>query len=478
MLKSMLMSALATSLFTGVVVAGDRDLAWPQFRGPGGSGIADHQKPPVEFGPNKNLKWKVKTPSGFSSPIVVGDLLVLTAFENQKLYTIAYHRADGKEAWRAAAPAKQIERYHLTMGSPAAPTPATDGHVIVSYFGSCGLLAYHLTGKQLWKFELPVASLPGDFGSGVSPVIADGLVLLVRDETTTSKIYALEIATGHVRWEKERASKSSFCSPVVCDTPTGKQLVAAGYGKMIAYDVANGAEKWFVSGMPAVSCATPVVSGDIVYFAGWSPGEDFKLPPFDMLIKETGEEKQGYITQPGLEKTFMKGMFNSQDTDHDGKLTRAEWDAQLKFLAASKNSAFAVKLGGSGDVTKTHVVWRQTKGLPYVPSGIVSDGLYLLVKDGGLITAYDTKTGKGVYVQKRAAATGGYYASPIAANGLIYLTALQDGSITVLKVGGPEPEVMARNPPLDERVAATPAIANDTLYVRTDGHLYAFAEKK
>ena len=86
--------------------------AWPQFRGPEGSGIAEEQKPPVEIGPDKNVKWKVAVPSGLSSPIVVGDKLVLTAFENDKLYTIAYNRADGSEAWRAEAPDKKIEPFN------------------------------------------------------------------------------------------------------------------------------------------------------------------------------------------------------------------------------------------------------------------------------------------------------------------------------------------------------------------------------
>src|SRR5438445_9885231 len=134
---------------------------WSQFRGPGGSGVADDQKPPVQFGPDKNVKWKVPAPGGLSSPIVAGDKLVITAFEGGKLYTIAYRRSDGKEAWRAEAPAKQIETYHKAEGSPAASTPATDGERIVSYFGSCGLFCYDASGKELWKFEMPRVTMSG-----------------------------------------------------------------------------------------------------------------------------------------------------------------------------------------------------------------------------------------------------------------------------------------------------------------------------
>ena len=162
-----LIASLALGLFAAASAGAEleRPLAWPQFRGPGGSGIAEGQKPPVEFGPDKNVKWKTQVPSGSSSPIVVGDLLVLTAFDGGKLYTIAYTRADGKEAWRAEAPAKEIEPFHITEGSPAASTPVTDGKRIISYFGSCGLFCYDLAGKELWRYELPTAATPFDFGT-------------------------------------------------------------------------------------------------------------------------------------------------------------------------------------------------------------------------------------------------------------------------------------------------------------------------
>src|SRR5687767_5685319 len=169
--------AFATlGLFAAIGLGADKPLVWPQFRGPNGSGVADDQKPPVEFGPDKNVKWKVPAPGGLSSPIVAGDKLVITAFDGGKLYTIAYNRADGTEAWRRDAGAKTIEKFLKTEGSPAAPTPATDGERVVSYFGSCGLVCYDLSGKELWKFEMPAASAPGDFGTGTSPVLADGTV--------------------------------------------------------------------------------------------------------------------------------------------------------------------------------------------------------------------------------------------------------------------------------------------------------------
>src|SRR5918992_2636223 len=131
-------SLVGVGVSTTAGLGADKPLAWPQFRGPNGSGVADDQKPPVEFGPTKNVKWKVPAASGLSSPIVAGDKLVITAFDDGKLYTVAYNRADGKEAWRADAPAKKIEPFYKGEGSPAASTPATDGRRIVSYFGPAG----------------------------------------------------------------------------------------------------------------------------------------------------------------------------------------------------------------------------------------------------------------------------------------------------------------------------------------------------
>lgn len=477
-----LIALVTAAMFTGVALGADKLLAWPQFRGPGGSGVADGQKPPVEFGPDKNVQWKVPAPSGLSSPVVVGDKLVISAFEGGKLYTIAYRRADGTEAWRSEAPAKQIELYHKVEGSPAACTPATDGERIVTYFGSCGLICYDLSGKELWKFEMPPAVLPGNFGSGVSPILADGMVVLVRDEIKDSRILALDAATGALRWEKKRQSPVSYCTPVVWDTPAGKQIVAAGHGRMIGYNLKTGAEKWFFVGMPSGPCSSPVVANGTLFYAGWSPGgpddKAFQLPTFDLLLQQADTNKDGVLSREEAQKTFIKDFFDSLDSNQDGKITRDEWDAMLKFIAEGKNSAFALKPGGTGEVTSSHLLWKMAKGLPYISSALVYRGQYIMVKDGGLVTAYDAQTGKEVYVQERVAAPGRYQASPVAANGYIYFTSLEDGAVTVLKAGSARPEVIAKNPKLGERVAATPAIADNVLYIRTDKHLYAFAENK
>jgi outer membrane protein assembly factor BamB len=476
------MSKLITLVLMMVITApgkcAESTLSWPRFRGPNGSGIAADEKPPIDIGPDKNVKWQVPVPNGLSSPIIAGDKIVLTALDGDELYTIAYRRSDGGEVWRDKVPARQLESYHESEGSPAASTPATDGEHIVSYFGSCGLFCYDLAGKELWKIEMPPALTLGSYGSGVSPIIADKTVVLLRDEGNDPRIIAVDITSGKVKWQQKRTSRGGFSTPVIWETPAGKQVAVAGHYKLIGYDLPSGKEMWFVKGMPTASCASPMISDGNLYFAAWSPGAADELaikpPPFDLLLLgDTNSD--GSISKNESTAGVIKGFFDSIDANKDGKITRSEWEDALALIAAAKNGAFALQPGGNGDITETHVRWRKTEGLPYVSSAIVYGGQLVMVKDGGIVTAYDAASGERLY-QKRVASPGKYYASPVAANGHIYLTSLSDGTITVLKAGATAPEVVAQNPSLGERVGATPAIADNTLYVRTAEHLYAFSE--
>ncbi|MBX3426500.1 MAG: PQQ-binding-like beta-propeller repeat protein [Pirellulales bacterium] len=466
----------------GLQTAWGAEAPWPRFRGPGGGGIAAADAaPPTEVGPETNLKWKVEAPGGWSSPIVVGDLLVLTAYDGDALWTIAYRRADGSEAWRKEAPYDKLEPFLANEGSPAASTPATDGERIVSYFGSCGLFCYDLAGNELWRFSMPPARTPADFGTGVSPIIAAGLAVLVRDELNSPQIIALDVRTGRPKWDKARTSVSGYGTPAAWTTPAGTQIAAPGYGRMVGYDAATGAEAWFIEGMPASSCTSPVVSDGVLYFAGWSPGaaddaEGFKMPTYDQLLRQYDRNDDGVFAKAEAEGGMFAALFDSNDANKDGKIARDEWEHTLAFMSNSVCSAFAVVPGGEGDASQTHVLWReQSGGLPYVPSPLVYRGQLIMVKDGGIVTACDAATGKRIY-QKRAVASGGYYASPVAAGDHVYFTSLADGAITVLKAGAPTPQVVTKNKPLGERTAATPAIVGETLFVRTAGHLWAFAE--
>jgi outer membrane protein assembly factor BamB len=297
----------------------------------------------------------------------------------------------------------------------------------------------------------------------------------------TSRILALDAVRGSLKWEKARQSNVAYCTPVVWDTPDGKQVVVGGIGRMIGYDLKTGAERWFVPGMPAGPCASPVVVDGTLYFAGWSPGgpddKEHQVPSFDELLKQADADKDGTLSKAEAQKTMLKDSFDMLDLNKDGRITRDEWDPLYKLVHEARNIAFALSPGWTGDASG-HLLWTKTKGLPYVPSAIVYRGQVVTIKDGGLVTAYDAKTGKEIYVQERVAAPGHYYSSPVAANGHIYFTSLSDGTITVLRAGTSRPEVVAKNPKFGERVSATPVIADNTLYLRTASKLYAFGEKR
>ena len=467
---------LAALLLTASLPTFAGDAAWPRFRGPAGSGVADGQRPPIEFGPEKNVLWKVATPAGPSSPCVWGARIFLTAFDGGKLWTLCLDRTTGRELWRRDAKAEKIEAFLEGQGSPAASTPATDGERVVVYFGSCGLIAYDFDGKELWRLAMPVAETNNDFGSGTSPILADGRVILVRDLKADSAVLAVDAVTGRQIWKTARpAMATGYSTPVIWEHDGMKELVAPGGLAMKGYDLSNGTERWMVRDLPAVNCGSPVTDGKLLYLAGWSPaGGDAPMPAFDDLLKADANS-DGKISKEESEHTFLKGFFSANDTDKDGFITRDEWDAAINYLKRGKNRMVAVKPGGSGDITDTHVAWEKKKGLPYVPSALLYRGSLYTVKDGGLMSCYDATTGETKYEQQRLGIEGSFYASPVAADGHIYLVNLNGKAGTI--AAGDKLEVLWRAD-FGERIAATPAIVEDTLYVRTETKLFAFKTAK
>ena len=418
------------------------------------------------------MLWKTTVPGAPSSPCIAGTRIFLTAYDGGKLWTLCLDRASGRELWRRDAQAEKIEHFFEAQASPAASTPATDGEHVVVYFGSCGLICYDLEGKELWRHRLPVAETNNDFGSGTSPIVADGLAILVRDLKTGSAALAIDIKTGMEVWKTERPGMpTGYSTPIVWKHDGLKELIAPGGLAMKAYDLHTGAERWVVRDLPAVNCGSPVAGDGLLYFAGWSPaGSDAPMPSFDDLLK-ADTNGDGKISKEEAENTMLKGFFDPNDTNKDGFITRDEWEATMSYLKRGKNRLVAVKPGGSGDITSSHVAWEKKKGLPYVPSALLYRGMVYLVKDGGLASCYDALTGEAKYEQQRLGVDGAFYASPVAADGHIYLINLNGKAATLL--AGEKPEVIW-HADFGERVAATPAIVDNTLYVRTETKLFAF----
>ncbi|MEW6303300.1 MAG: PQQ-binding-like beta-propeller repeat protein [Verrucomicrobiota bacterium] len=471
-MKNILFSA---SLFLTAVNSFAAESWWPQFRGPNCSGVSDTARPPAEFGPGQNQLWKIAVPAGVSSPVVWDNRIFLTALDAGKLEVHCYARKDGKLLWKRAVPVGKLEEYHSTEGSPAASSCTTDGQRVVSYFGSFGLICHDFGGKELWRHPLPVAQTAGGFGTGSSPTLASGLVLLNRDLANGCSLLAVNLKTGKLAWETSRPDVSpSFGSTIVWKNNGADEIVMSGSLKLKAYDLKNGSERWSLAGMPSFTCTTPVVGDGMLFFAGWAPGKgDAPMPSFEQMAGGLDKNKDGAITPDEAKGTQLESFFRAQDTNGDGKLTASDIEAMNSMMARGENLLVAIKSGGLGELNETKVAWKQTRGLPYVPSPLYYRGHIYLVKDGGMVSCYDAKTGQPAYQQERVNAIGGYYASPVAADGRVIVASL-NGKVTMFAAGPEAAPKILHQADFKERIAATPALVEKQLYLRTPTALYAF----
>ena len=472
---------------------------WSQFRGPNASGVAEAAHPPVQFGPEKNLRWKTAVPPGLSAPVVWAERVFLTALAEQKLITLAFDALTGRELWRQVAPAESIEKCH-EFSSPAAPTPCTDGERVYAYFGSFGLIAYDFSGKEVWRRALE--RLPSEYGTATSPILAGGHLILLHDgDSTNANLLAHDPATGKTVWESPRPlAGACYSTPMVWRHDGIEELMIQGKGRVAAYHLSGGEPKWWVRGWGFSAVTTPV-AGEGMLFAGGSgmgdPTEpDDPLFDWSKLIANHDANKDGQLAPaevpdsviwqirkeispdvPGNSFPMKKMLEIFIDSDKNQLVTKAEWDASETFAKDKFNADrfVAIRPSGKEDSTTTHVAWETTKGLSEMPSPLFYQGRLHFIRDGGLWTVIEPGTGKRLLDRKRLGTGGQAVASPIAANGYIY-TVNEAGTFAVLRAGDTL-EVAAVNA-LGESVRTTPAIAGDTLYVRSAGHLWAFGEKQ
>jgi outer membrane protein assembly factor BamB len=253
------------------------------------------------------------------------------------------------------------------------------------------------------------------------------------------------------------------------------ELVTPGSIRLNGYDLKTGRERWTFEGVTGYACTTPVVGDGLLFFAGWAPGKaDAPWPSWETYLEQHDKNKDGVVTFDEFsdsEREFARGM----DVNHDGKITREDWDLIKARTAKSENILVAIKSGGRGDISQTHAAWKFNRGLPYVASPLFYQGRVYLIRDGGMLSSFDAKTGQPFYTQERLDAPGSYHASPVAADGRIYLIS-ETGKLTVVKAGGEKPEIL-HQADFEERIAATPALLGDKLYLRTETKLYAFGPK-
>lgn len=470
---------------------------WPQFRGPNCTGVAASARSlPTTFSATENFRWSADVGDGIGGAVVVGGRVFvsgMTAPETVSLF--AFDAATGERLWRRDWPTGPLAEVHQT-NSHASTTPAADGERVYFYFSTLGLLAVDAqNGQDAWRQELPVPFFVFKWGPGMSPVLYKDLVLFCQDDDLYPAFYAFDKSTGKLRWKDERFDMGvNYSHPVVCTVDGRDDLVVAGTGMLIGYDPATGDRRWFAKTLLRNIKTTPVCLDGVVYISVQSGGiANQWLASVDQAEtgnrdnKLTRDEVQAFVGKTPIPEEFFRKTFDRGDLDKDGALEGRELDvaflhpdnfagASYKSLgdSAAEQLVLAVRGGGKGDVTQTHLLWKhKTKHTDHIVSPFVADGRMLLVKDGGITTVFETRDGQLVRDAKRVGAGGGYFASPVHGDGKIYLAG-EDGTVVVL-ANGPGYEQLAAND-VGESIVATPAIANDSLFIRTRSKLLVFGE--
>ena len=445
-MKQLILSFL---LLTTICIAAHAQ-NWPQFRGPGATGVVEGPARPVTWDASKsvNVRWKTPIPGlSHASPVVWCDkVFVVTAISSGAKDETRFGvygdvgpvKDDPKHAWKVYALDKstgkvlwertayegipKVKRH--PKSSHAASTPATDGEYLIVNFGSEGLYAYDLDGKLLWKKDLGVLDagwfydVDYQWEYGSSPIIYKNLVIVQADIQKNSFIAAYDIKTGNQVWLTQRKEIPSWGSPTVYEGKQRAELITVGPKAIRGYDPATGKELWHMGPMSEITTPTPFVAHDLIFVtSGYRP------------------------IQP----------------------------------------IYAIRPGGSGDLTlkdgkesSEFIAWSKQRGGPYMPTPIVYGELLYTCSIQGVLTAYNAKTGETVYQERLGGTGGAFTASPVASEGKIYL-ASEDGDVFVVKAG-PKYELLAKNP-VGEVMMATPAISDGMVIVRTVSHLYAFGDK-
>lgn len=444
-MKRLILSFIFIMAITSVVSAQN----WPQFRGPGATGVAEGPARPVKWdaSTSQNVRWKTPIPGlSHASPVVWGNKVfvvtaVTTAAKDETRFglygDVAPVKDDPKHLWKVYALDKltgkvlwertayegipKIKRH--PKSSHAASTPATDGKYLIVNFGSEGLYAYDLNGKLQWKQDLGVLDagwfydVDYQWEYGSSPIIYKNLVIVQADIQKNSFIAAYDLKTGKEVWKTVREEIPSWGSPTVYEGKPRAELITSGPKAIRSYDPLTGKEFWRLGPMSEITTPTPFVAHDLIFVtSGYAP------------------------VQP----------------------------------------IYAIRPGGSGDLTlkdgkdsSEFIAWSKQRGGPYMPTPIVYGELLYTCSNQGVFTAYNAKTGERVYQERLGGTGGAFTASPVASDGKIYL-ASEDGDVFVVKAG-PKYELLAKNP-VGEVMMATPAISDGMVIVRTISHLYAFGE--
>ncbi len=382
---------------------------WPRWRGPDGNAVADTAPLPLRWSPTQNIRWQVKIPGeGFSSPIVWGQRIFLTsALEaGSRRVVHSLDRGTGKILWSRELRDDNAERTSSMTGHAAA-TPVTDGQQVVAFFGNAGVVCYDLEGKLLWHHKL--GEFDSELGLASSPVLYRDRVILVCDHdgnrfsTFDSFLIALDLQSGQPRWKTERRDLyRSWSTPILVPGTGGKPEL--------------------------------IINGQ--------------------------DQLRAYDPQTGQSLWHVGGM--------TAWVTPSPVFGHGWIFATSGRSGpiLAVRPGGSGDVTRTHVVWQHGSAGPYVCSPVLYGDYLYVHTELGILSCYHARTGK---LQYRERLEGKFYSSSVAGDGKVYLT--NEAGTTLVVRAGPRFELLAQNA-LKEYCLASPALSAGELFLRTEQHLY------
>lgn len=453
---------------------------WAQFRGPNGRGVAQDGGYPEEIGPGHNEIWSRAFPPGHSSPVVHRGRVYLTGVEDERLFTYAVDAETGETLWRTETPRPRRTTFH-EKNHAAAGSVAVDDEVVVSFFDEFGVVAHDLDGAVRWL--APLGPFDNVYGMGASPILVDDLVIVACDQSLGSYVIALSKADGGVRWKVARPrAVSGHCTPIVRRVGGRTEILLAGSFLLDAYDAATGERLWWVSGLTSEMKSVPVLIDGVLYIHGFaSPmnnrGNQIVLADFAETLAAQDADGDGKISAEEMPRPELARIFVFFDLDQSGALDAIEWDMTRDQLAAV-NAAMAIDLRQenaallSGDVTEETVLWRYYQSIPQLPSPLVLGGRYYLLADqGGLVTILDTETGAPLERGRLVDAVDNYFASPVAAEGKVYMLS-ESGILSVLDAtGGLTPLYNAR---FEDACYATPAFAEGRVWLRTEHRLYCF----
>ncbi|MEQ8766049.1 MAG: PQQ-binding-like beta-propeller repeat protein [Planctomycetota bacterium] len=485
-------------LLSGTAFGQDIDTAstsdsWTQFRGPRGLGVAaPGAKLPLPFGLEQNVLWKVGVPEGFSSPCILGKRLFLTGWKGEDLLYFALNTESGETLWSRSVKRQGAEQFEHKVSGPAMPTPCTDGERVYFYFGSYGLIATTIDGELVWEKKLPIPK--SSFGTATSPILDGGHLIVVRDGCPEAAVLGLDPKTGEVSFEIPRTGFiESYTSPFVWQNDKRRELVVAGSRTLRSYDLGSGEQLWEVSNTALFVCPTPVATEQMLIFAAWNTMnaegreriESIVPVGFELTEDEVSdgerffarfdENEDGKIEKSELPESRARDAFDNVDGNKDGFLTAGEIVPFFKLgRLPGRNILVAVRPGGEGDISESHVAWTRKRGLPYVASPLIHHGRLYLMKAGGEISCLAPETGKAFFERVRLPDHGEYYASPIGVGNHIVIGA-DSGRLFVLKASN-ELDIV-QDIDLGEELVATPAAIGNRLYVRTAKTMWAFAEK-